>query len=115
VARFVILAVFIEASTVGRLRLCRSRLHLRFGLSFTAIGLIVGTVGIGGLIYAASAGLLVNWLGQPGLAIFGGVVLGLAYLVLAIGAACGSRRSRSRGSGSASMRSTIRCRPTRRR
>jgi predicted MFS family arabinose efflux permease len=62
-------------------------LHLRFGLSFTAIGLIVGTFGIGGLLYAASVQQLVNLLGQAGLAIFGGVLLGLAYLALAIGLA----------------------------
>ena len=41
-------------------------LHLRFGLSFTAVGLIVGTFGIGGLLYAASVQQLVNRLGQPG-------------------------------------------------
>ena len=62
-------------------------LHLRFGLSFTAVGLIVGTFAIGGLIYAASVQQLVNRFGQPGLALFGGVLLGLAYLVLAVGAA----------------------------
>ena len=87
-ARFVILAVFIEASTAwGAFAYVGADLHLRFGLSFTAIGLIVGTFGIGGLIYAGSVQQLVNRFGQPGLAIFGGVVLGLAYLTLAIGAA----------------------------
>jgi predicted MFS family arabinose efflux permease len=60
---------------------------LRFGLNFWAVGLIVGTFGIGGLIYAASVAQLVNRLGQRGLAIGGGVLLGLAYLILAIGAA----------------------------
>jgi MFS transporter, YNFM family, putative membrane transport protein len=87
-ARFVILAVFIEASAAwGAFAYVGADLHLRFGLSFTAIGLIVGTFGIGGLIYAGSVQQLVNLFGQPGLAIFGGVVLGLAYLTLAIGAA----------------------------
>ena len=59
-------------------------LHQRFGLSFTAIGLIVGTFGIGGLIYAGCVQQLVNLFGQPGLAIFGGVMLGLAYLVAGV-------------------------------
>jgi predicted MFS family arabinose efflux permease len=87
-ARFLILAVFIEASIGwGVFAFVGADLHLRFGLSFTAIGLIVGTFGIGGLIYAASVQQLVNRLGAPGLAIFGGGLLGLAYLVLAIGAA----------------------------
>ena len=87
-ARFVILAVFIEASIGwGAFAYVGADLHLRFGLSFTAIGLIVGTFGIGGLIYAGSVQQLVNLFGQPGLAIFGGVLLGVAYVTLAIGAA----------------------------
>ena len=87
-ARLVIIAVFIEASIGwGAFAYVGADLHLRFGLSFTAIGLIVGTFGIGGLLYAASVQQLVNRLGQAGLAIFGGVLLGIAYLALAIGAA----------------------------
>ena len=87
-ARFVILAVFIESSTAwGAFAYVGADLYQRFGLSFTAIGLIVGTFGIGGLIYAACVQQLVNLFGQPGLAIFGGVLLGLAYLALALGAA----------------------------
>ena len=79
-ARFVILAVFIEASIGwGAFAYVGADLHLRFGLSFTAVGLIVGTFGIGGLLYAASVQQLVNRFGQPGLAIFGGALLGLAY------------------------------------
>jgi YNFM family putative membrane transporter len=87
-ARFVILAVFIEASIGwGAFAYVGADLRLRFGLSFTAIGLIVGTFGVGGLIYAASVQQLVNLFGQPGLAIFGGVLLALAYVTLAVGAA----------------------------
>ncbi len=43
-------------------------LHLRFGLSFTAIGLIIGVFAIGGLIYAATVQPLMHRLGQTGLA-----------------------------------------------
>ena len=87
-ARIVILAVFIEASVGwGAFAYVGADLHLRFGLSFSAVGLIVGTFGIGGLLYAASVQPLVNLLGQQGLAIGGGALLGLAYLILAIGAA----------------------------
>jgi MFS transporter, YNFM family, putative membrane transport protein len=86
-ARFVILAVFIEASVAwGTFAYVGADLHLRFGLSFTAVGLIVGTFGLGGLLYAAAVQPLVNRLGQRGLAVFGGVVLGLAYAALAFGA-----------------------------
>jgi YNFM family putative membrane transporter len=84
-ARFVILAVFIEASVGwGAFAYVGADLHLRFALSFGAIGLIVGTFGVGGLLYAACVSLLVNRFGQAGLAIFGGLLLGLAYLMLAI-------------------------------
>jgi MFS transporter, YNFM family, putative membrane transport protein len=87
-ARIVILAAFIEASFGwGAFAYVGADLHLRFGLSFTAIGLIVGSFGIGGLLYAASVQQLVDQFGQAGLAIFGGMLIGIAYLVLAIGAA----------------------------
>jgi MFS transporter, YNFM family, putative membrane transport protein len=87
-ARFVILAVFIEASIGwGAFAYVGADLHLRFSLTFSAIGLIVGTFGIGGLLYAASVQQLVNRFGQAGLAIFGGVLLGLAYVTLALSAA----------------------------
>jgi MFS transporter, YNFM family, putative membrane transport protein len=86
-ARLVILAVFIEASIAwGAFAYVGADLHLRFGLTFGAIGLIVGTFGVGGLLYAACVSLLVNRFGQAGLAIFGGTLLGLAYLTLAISA-----------------------------
>ena len=85
-ARFVILAVFIEAAVGwGAFAYVGADLHLRFSLTFGAIGLIVGTFGLGGLLYAASVSLLVNRFGQAGLAQFGGVLLGLAYLTLAVG------------------------------
>jgi predicted MFS family arabinose efflux permease len=86
-ARFVILAVFIEACIGwGAFAYVGADLHQRFGLSFTAIGLVIGSFGLGGLVYAASVQQLVNRLGQPGLAIFGGALLGLAYAALALGA-----------------------------
>ncbi len=87
-ARFVILAVFIEASIGwGAFAYVGADLHLRFGLSFAAVGLIVGAFGIGGLIYAGSVQQLMNLFGAAGLAKFGGVLLGIGYAVLAIGAA----------------------------
>jgi predicted MFS family arabinose efflux permease len=62
-------------------------LNLRFGLGFAAVGLIVGTFALGGLLYTASVQVLVNRLGQRGLAIGGGLLCGVAYLMLAIGTA----------------------------
>jgi MFS transporter, YNFM family, putative membrane transport protein len=87
-ARFVILAVFIEASIGwGAFAYVGADLHLRFGLSFAAIGLIVGAFGIGGLIYAGAVQQLMNFFGAAGLARFGAVLLGIGYLALATGAA----------------------------
>jgi YNFM family putative membrane transporter len=87
-ARIVILAVFIEASIAwGAFAYVGADLHLRFGLSFSAVGLIVGTFAIGGLLYAASVQQLVEQFGQSGLAVFGGVLLGGAYLLLSAGLA----------------------------
>ncbi len=50
-------------------------LHLRFGVSFTLVGLFVGAFAIGGLIYSLSVRRLVNRLGQIGLVTAGGVML----------------------------------------
>jgi predicted MFS family arabinose efflux permease len=87
-ARIVILAVMIEAAFGwGAFAFVGADLNQRFGLSFTAVGLIVGTFGVGGLIYAGSVAQLVNTFGQRGLAIGGGILLAIAYLILAAGAA----------------------------
>ena len=84
-ARIVILAVALEAALMfGAFAYVGADLHLRFGLSFTLVGIVVGTFGVGGLIYAASVTQLVGRLGQTGLALYGSVLLGLAYLMLAL-------------------------------
>ena len=86
-ARTVILAVLIEAAIGwGAFAYVGADLNQRFGLSFTAIGLIVGAFGIGGLLYTGTVEQLFNLLGQRGLAIAGGALCGVAYLMLAIGA-----------------------------
>jgi predicted MFS family arabinose efflux permease len=87
-ARMIIVAVLIEASIGwGAFAYVGADLNQRFGLGFAAVGLIVGTFAIGGLLYTASVQVLVNRLGQRGLAIGGGVLCGLAYLMLATAAA----------------------------
>jgi predicted MFS family arabinose efflux permease len=84
-ARIVILAVALEAALMfGAFAYVGADLHLRFGLSFTLVGIVVGTFGVGGLIYAASVTQLVGRLGQTGLALYGSALLGLAYLMLAL-------------------------------
>jgi YNFM family putative membrane transporter len=87
-ARIVIIAVFIEAMFCwGAFAYLGADLNHRFGLSFTAIGLIVGCFGIGGLIYASTVKQLVTTFGQRGLAMGGGVLLCIAYVILSPGLA----------------------------
>lgn len=83
-SRFVILVVFLEAALMfGAFAFVGADLHARFGLGFAAIGAVVGTFAIGGLIYAATVKQLFPRLGQRGLAALGGCLLGAAYLVMA--------------------------------
>jgi predicted MFS family arabinose efflux permease len=58
-------------------------LHLRLGLNFTAIGIIIGIFATGGLIYAATVKPLMRRLGQIGIAKAGGALMGFAFLALA--------------------------------
>jgi len=84
-ARTVIAAVGCEAALMfGAFAYVGADLNLRFGLRFSLVGLVVGTFGIGGLIYALSVTPLVRHLGQAGLALYGSLILGLAYLMLAL-------------------------------
>ena len=83
-ARAVLFAAVAEAALMwGAFAYVGADLYLRFSLSFTLIGVIVATFGIGGLLYAALVPRLVGRFGQTGLAAFGGLLVGLAYLVLA--------------------------------
>jgi MFS transporter, YNFM family, putative membrane transport protein len=83
-ARIVILAAFFEGALAwGAFAYIGADLHLRFGLTYTLIGITVGCFGIGGLIYVGLVKLLVRRLGQIGLAIGGALVLAAAYVMLA--------------------------------
>lgn len=83
-ARAVIVMAFIESGAMfGAFTYVGADLHLRFGVGFTLVGLFVGFFAIGGLIYSLSVRLLVNRLGQIGLAAGGGVLIALAYVTLA--------------------------------
>jgi len=84
-ARFVLLVTAIEAALVfGPFAYVGADLHLRFGLSFSAVGLVVATFAIGGLAYAATVRALMDRLGQVRIATLGGFVMGIAFLVLAM-------------------------------
>jgi len=84
-ARIICVFAFLESLWMwGPFAFVGADLRLRFGLSFTVVGLTVGMFAIGGLIYSMSVRMLVGRLGQTGLAVVGGIMLGVAYLVLAI-------------------------------
>ncbi len=83
-SRVVIIAAFIEGALVwGAFAYIGAHLRLRFGLSFTLVGMTVACFGIGGLIYAGLVKLFVYRLGQSGLAVTGGIIIMAAYLDLA--------------------------------
>ncbi|MFN3350117.1 MFS transporter [Pseudorhodoplanes sp.] len=82
-ARFITACVFVEAALLyAVLSFIGADLHLRFGLSFTMVGLIVGCFAIGGLIYTFAVRVLVNRLGQIGLVIAGGILVSTGYIIL---------------------------------
>lgn len=82
-ARFLIICVFVEAALLyAVLSFIGADLHLRFGLSFTMVGLVVGCFAIGGLSYTFAVRMLVNRLGQIGLVIAGGALVSAGFLIL---------------------------------
>ena len=83
-ARTLIVMAFVEASAMfGAFTYVGADLHLRFGVSFTLVGLFVGFFAVGGLIYSLSVRRLIGWFGPPGLAASGGALLAFAYVILA--------------------------------
>lgn len=83
-ARTVIVMAFIEfGSMFGAFTYVGADLHLRFGVSFTLVGIFVAAFAIGGLIYSLSVRQLVTLLGPSRLALFGGCLLAAAYVLLA--------------------------------
>jgi YNFM family putative membrane transporter len=84
-ARIMLLTVGLEGALFqGIFPFVSADLHLRFGLSFTAIGIIIGVFATGGLIYAATVKPLMRRIGQTGIAKAGGVLMGLSFLTLAV-------------------------------
>jgi MFS transporter, YNFM family, putative membrane transport protein len=84
-ARIVLIAGVVEAALMwGAFAYVGADLYARFGLSFTLIGATVAAFGIGGLIYAALVPRLVGRFGPIGLSAFGGLLVGAAYLLLAL-------------------------------
>ncbi len=83
-ARFITVSVFFEAALLyAVLSFIGADLHLRFGLSFTMVGLVIGGFAMGGLLYTFCVRILVDRLGQTGLVTFGGALVSIGFLILA--------------------------------
>jgi predicted MFS family arabinose efflux permease len=81
----VLIAVFFEAMIFfGAFTFLGSDLWARFGIGFDAIGLIVAGFGVGGLVYAGSASFMLPRLREGGLVIGGGIVVALAFGLIAL-------------------------------
>jgi predicted MFS family arabinose efflux permease len=84
-ARVMLIAVGLEGMFFqGVFSYIGADLHLRFGVSFTSVGVIIGIFALGGLVYAATVKTLMKRIGQAGIANAGGIAMGIAFLTLAI-------------------------------
>lgn len=84
--RFVLAMIFVEAiATFGVMTFIPAYLHQRFGISLFHAGLVVAAVGLGGLGYTLFARRWVKALGPRRLARSGGLLLGVAFLMLGLG------------------------------
>ncbi|OZI77490.1 MFS transporter [Bordetella genomosp. 12] len=89
-ARVVLVTVFFEGMLVfGTLAFAPAYLHDRFDVSLTMAGALVALYAVGGLIYTVVAGAVLRRLGERGLALAGGLVLSLAFLIYLLGPAWG--------------------------
>jgi predicted MFS family arabinose efflux permease len=59
-------------------------LHTGFGLDYARVGLLLGFMGLGGLLYALTVRWLVRGLGERGLALYGGLALAGGFVAVAI-------------------------------
>jgi predicted MFS family arabinose efflux permease len=81
--RWVLGVTALEGALVfGTLAFVPSYLALRFELSTSAAGAVLALYGVGGLIYSRFAGRWVRAMGERGLAIGGGAMLGASLLML---------------------------------
>jgi predicted MFS family arabinose efflux permease len=83
-ARVVLVTVCAEAFLVyGAFTFVGAYLHDDFGLDYGTVGILLGFMGLGGLLYALTVRLLVRALGERGLALWGGIALAVAFVILA--------------------------------
>jgi predicted MFS family arabinose efflux permease len=82
--RIMLFAVFAEAALMfGSFAYIGADLHARQDMSFSMIGLVLASFGVGGLIFVLGVQTLVRLLGQAGIVIWGCTMLCAANLALA--------------------------------
>ncbi|MBD2441530.1 MFS transporter [Nostoc sp. FACHB-110] len=85
IARTVIIAVFIEGfCLMGAFAYAGAFLRDRYGLPYVAIGFMLSSFGIGGLIYSRSVKWLVQRLGEVGLMGVGGWSMCICFLAISL-------------------------------
>jgi YNFM family putative membrane transporter len=85
-ARVVLVTVCAEAFLFyGAFTFVGAYLHAGFDLNYATVGLLLGFLGLGGLIYALCVRVLVRVLGERGLALYGGLALAVAFVIVATG------------------------------
>ena len=83
-ARVVLATVFLEGAFLyGAFAFIVSHLHLKYQLPLSKAGSVVMLFGFGGLLFAIGVATLVRRLGEAGLARWGGVLVAMAYLMIA--------------------------------
>lgn len=84
-ARAVIVMAFLENGFMfGAFAYVGADLHLRFGLSISFVGFLVGAFAIGGLIYSLSVAVLVRRFSQKAFALIGSAILAAGFVTLAL-------------------------------
>ena len=83
-ARVVLATVFLEGAFLyGAFAFIVSHLHLVYGVALSTAGMVVMLFGFGGLLFALGVAALVRSLGEVGLSRWGGVLVAVAYLMIA--------------------------------
>jgi predicted MFS family arabinose efflux permease len=89
-ARVVLLTVFLEGAFVyGAFAFIASHLHRVLGMSLSSAGMVIMPFGLGGLLFAAGAKAIVPRLGEHGLALWGGLLLGASLLGISLAPSMG--------------------------
>ncbi|MEO6017295.1 MAG: MFS transporter, partial [Polaromonas sp.] len=84
-ARVVLLTVFCEGAFLyGAFAFIVSHLHRVHGVALSTAGAVVMLFGFGGLLFALSAARLVKRLGEAGLARWGGALVTVSFLTIAL-------------------------------